>query len=254
MQSSVGLALADELDGEASPRWTELVETMPDLMLNAYAPTIRWAATFAARRGERALVHAYADKLAAWAARFASSGALASLAEALGEAALLEGDAAQAAEQFLQASDRLAEVDSPFSRAHAQMRAGVALAAAGERELGVERLVDAYRTFRKLGARPFWQQAATDLEALGESVDRRLGRRAARDLDGVGLTRREVEVLRLVAVGRTNREIARELFLSPRTVDMHVRNVLAKLDCRSRTEATSKAHELRLLERTSAPS
>ena len=254
MQSSVGLALADELEGESSPRWTELVETVPELMLNAYAPTIRWAATFAARRGERALVHAYADKLAAWAARFASPGAVASLAEALGEAALLEGDAARAAEQFMQASDRLAEMDSPFARAHAQMRAGVALAAAGERELGVERLVDAYRTFRKLGARPFWQQAATDLEALGESVDRRLGRRAARDLDGVGLTRRELEVIRLVAVGRTNREIARELFLSPRTVDMHVRNVLAKLDCRSRTEATSKAYELRLLERTSAPS
>jgi DNA-binding CsgD family transcriptional regulator len=253
-QSSVGLALADELEGRPSPHWTGLVQTMPELMTNGYASALRWAATFAARRGERALVHEYADKLAAWAARFASPEALASLAEALGETALLEGDAAHAAEQFTQASDRLGEMDSPFARAHAQMRAGVALAAAGERELGVERLVDAYRTFRKLGARPFWQQAATDLEALGESVDRRLGRRAARDLDGVGLTRRELEVLRLVAVGRTNREIARELFLSPRTVDMHVRNVLGKLDCRSRTEATSKAHELRLLERTSAPS
>jgi DNA-binding NarL/FixJ family response regulator len=48
-------------------------------------------------------------------------------------------------------------------------------------------------------------------------------------------------------VGRTNREIARDLFLSPRTVEMHVRNVLSKLDCRSRTEATSKAQELGLL-------
>ncbi|HEX9351400.1 MAG TPA: LuxR C-terminal-related transcriptional regulator [Gaiellaceae bacterium] len=74
----------------------------------------------------------------------------------------------------------------------------------------------------------------------------------ARDLEGPSLTRRQLEVLRLVAVGRTNREVARELFLSPRTIDMHVRNVLGKLDCRSRTEATSKANALGLLEPTSA--
>ena len=53
--------------------------------------------------------------------------------------------------------------------------------------------------------------------------------------------------MRLVAVGRTNREIAQELFLSPRTVDMHVRNLLRKLDCRSRVEAARRAGELGLL-------
>jgi DNA-binding NarL/FixJ family response regulator len=53
--------------------------------------------------------------------------------------------------------------------------------------------------------------------------------------------------VRLVADGRTNREIAEELFLSPRTIDMHVRNILAKLDCRSRVEASIKAGEAGLL-------
>ena len=55
------------------------------------------------------------------------------------------------------------------------------------------------------------------------------------------------EVLRLVAVGRTNAEIAGELFLSPRTVEMHVRNTLAKLGCRSRTEAAARAHTMGLV-------
>jgi DNA-binding NarL/FixJ family response regulator len=48
-------------------------------------------------------------------------------------------------------------------------------------------------------------------------------------------------VLRLISLGRTNREIAQALFLSPRTIDMQVRNILTKLDCRSRTEATRRA-------------
>ena len=76
---------------------------------------------------------------------------------------------------------------------------------------------------------------------------RRLGSRAAADAVGAGLSRRELEVARLVAVGHTNREIAQELFLSARTVDMHVRNLLRKLDCRSRVEAANRAGELGLL-------
>jgi ATP/maltotriose-dependent transcriptional regulator MalT len=62
----------------------------------------------------------------------------------------------------------------------------------------------------------------------------------------LGLTDREHEVLRLVAAGRSNREIAGELFISPKTASVHVSNILAKLDVGSRTEAAAKAHELRL--------
>jgi DNA-binding NarL/FixJ family response regulator len=174
------------------------------------------------------------------------------LAHVLGEVALVEGKPASASEQFGQALEHLAEIEAPFERALTQARAGTALIAAGERELGVERLTSAYRTFRKLGARPFANRIAADLEAAGEQVDKRLGRRAARELEHGGLTRRELEILRLVAVGRTNREIAHQLFLSRRTVDMHVRNMLAKLGCRSRTAATTKAHELGLLEPVSS--
>ena len=63
-----------------------------------------------------------------------------------------------------------------------------------------------------------------------------------------GLTLRQLEVLRLIALGKTNKDIAGDLFLSPRTVDMHVGNIFTRLDSRSRTDAVRKAGELGLLE------
>ncbi len=253
MQESVdaslfGLAFVDELEGTASPHWHELV-TVPVEHVSASRPRgLRLASTFSARRADTTLLNACAEAAAAYASRFGGADALAALAHTLGELALAQGEPVVAAEQFAAALERLGEVEAPFERALTQARAGTALIAAGERELGVERLAGAYHTFRKLGARPFANRAAADLESAGERVDVRLGRRAARDLQQAGLTRRELEILRLVAVGRTNREIAHQLFLSPRTVDMHVRNMLTKLGCRSRTQATGKAYELGLLE------
>jgi DNA-binding NarL/FixJ family response regulator len=84
----------------------------------------------------------------------------------------------------------------------------------------------------------YTSRAAEELRALGEPVEAR----------SAGLSRREVEVLRLAADGLTNREIATRLFLSKRTVDMHVRNLLAKLGCRSRVQAAQRARSLQLLE------
>ena len=63
-----------------------------------------------------------------------------------------------------------------------------------------------------------------------------------------GLTGRELEVLRLVAAGRSNREIAAELFISPKTASVHVSNILGKLGAATRGEAAARAHALRLFE------
>ena len=65
---------------------------------------------------------------------------------------------------------------------------------------------------------------------------------------GLGLTGRELEVLRLVAAGRSNRDIANELFISPKTASVHVSNILGKLGAASRGEAAAKAHALRLVD------
>jgi DNA-binding NarL/FixJ family response regulator len=207
---------------------------------------IRWAATHFAARADRAGAHECADVLTRIASGTGHADALAALATAIAETALLDGDADTAADQLTRAVELHRGLDMPFERAEIELRAGVALAAAGERELGLERLHDVYRTARKLGARPLAAVAAREVAALGESVLARLGRRAEAYADGSGLSRREREVVRLIAVGRTNREIAQELFLSPRTVDMHVRNILRKLDCRSRVEAAGRAREMGL--------
>jgi DNA-binding NarL/FixJ family response regulator len=63
-----------------------------------------------------------------------------------------------------------------------------------------------------------------------------------------GLTPREFEVLRLVAAGLSNAAIAGELFISAKTVSVHVSNILAKLGTASRGEAAALAHRLRLLD------
>lgn len=251
LDTAWSLAVVDDLVGavdSAADRCRWVRERWEQTEERHYAiPPLRWATTFFAAHTATTDARACADALAKIAAATRNPEALAALAHALGECALLDGDAPQAARHFDQALELLNQLDVPFGRAQTLVRAGVALAAAGAREVAVERLIDAYRIARKLGARPLATRAAEELAALGEPVERRLGRRAAGYLERASLSRRELEVLRLIAAGRTNREIARELFLSPRTVEMYVGNILAKLNCASRAEATHRAHELRLL-------
>jgi DNA-binding NarL/FixJ family response regulator len=92
---------------------------------------------------------------------------------------------------------------------------------------------------RQLGAVPLAEEAA--------GLTRRAG--AGPDAGGAGLTARELEVLRLVATGQSNREIAAALFISPKTASVHVSNILGKLGAATRTEAAARAHELGLLDR-----
>ncbi len=242
------VAAAEGLDDEAARYCGELLDRWRQSEDHHYAVWgVRWAAAFLAGRGDREGANACAEALGQMAADAGHPDALAALAQAIGEIALLDGDAPAAAEHLERAVALHREIAIPFERAQIELRAGVALGAAGAREEALERLAGAYRTARKLGAQPLAAVAAREVAELGESVAQRLGSRAEQAADGVALTRRELEVLRRVAVGRTNREIAQELFISQRTVDMHVRNLLGKLECRSRVEASHRAGELGLL-------
>ena len=247
----LGLARLDDLEGmdaSAAQRATELVERCWAKEERHYSVSaLRWATTFFARRGEQAQAAACVELLSSMAATGGTSETLAALAHALGEIALLEDDGERAAGHFERSLDALSGLTVPHDRAEIQVRAAAALVAAGKRDRGIELLVSAYRAARRLKARPLAARAVEDLASLGEKVER-LGRRAVADLEWGGLSRRELEVIRLLELGRTNREIGRELFLSARTIDMHVRNILAKLGCRSRLEAVRKAEELGLLE------
>ena len=133
--------------------------------------------------------------------------ALAALAHAIGETALLEGDAETAAEQLARAVELHRGLDVPFERA----RSSCARASRWPPPASASPRWSGWPTptapRASSVARPLAAEAAREVAALGDSV-RRLGRPAAADAEGAGLTRRELEVVRLVAVGRTNREIA----------------------------------------------
>ncbi len=251
-ESAWGLARLDELEGNhdsAAEHCRSLLERWQRSEDRHYAiPGLRWATTFFACRGSREETLACVQALAEIASATGNKEALAALTHALGEAALLEGDPQQAARHFGKAIELLGQLELPFERAQTQLRAGAAQAVVGDRRAAVERLSGAYQTARKLGARPLASAAARELAALGATVDQRHGGQAVERLAHDRLSQRELEVLGFIVVGRTNRDIARELFLSLRTVDMHVRNILAKLDCRSRTEAVRKAGELGLID------
>jgi DNA-binding CsgD family transcriptional regulator len=208
---------------------------------------LRWAACRLARNGPLADARACAEALSAIAASAGHPDALAALAHALGEVALAEGEPAAAALQLGRAVELHDGLDIPFERAQILLRAAVAAAAAGDRETPLERLAEAHRLARGLGAAPLADEIAAEIVGLGASLEDHLGRRAAADHENAGLSRRELEVMRLAASGVTNREIAERLVLSIRTVDMHMRNILAKLRCRTRTEAARRASELGLL-------
>jgi DNA-binding NarL/FixJ family response regulator len=150
-------------------------------------------------------------------------------ARARGAVELAEGDAPAALVSLRHAWQVWQELEAPYEVALARVLVGLACRALGDEDSAVLELGAARAVFERLGAAP-------DLARVDSHI-----RSAA--VDTHGLSPRELQVLRLVATGKTNREIATELVVSEHTVARHVQNILGKLGVSSRTAATAFAFE-----------
>ncbi|WP_214109594.1 ATP-binding protein [Acrocarpospora catenulata] len=143
--------------------------------------------------------------------------------------------------EFAAAAEDWRRLTRPYARSKALLHAAIN---GGEREQVAEWLREARKLAEELGAVPL----LTRVEATARRGGLSLAPAATETPDGVTLlTPRELEVLRLVAEGRSNREIAAELVISVKTASVHVSNILAKLGVSTRGEATAAAHRLALL-------
>jgi DNA-binding NarL/FixJ family response regulator len=127
----------------------------------------------------------------------------------------------------------------PALGAYARWRQAEAALTLGQRHAAVEPLRAAASTAAQLGARTLREEigalAGRGRVELGDVAD-------PADVDSLNLTPRERDVLRLVAAGRTNREIGTALYMSPKTASVHVSRILRKLNARGRVEAAAIAH------------
>jgi DNA-binding CsgD family transcriptional regulator/tetratricopeptide (TPR) repeat protein len=142
---------------------------------------------------------------------------------------------------------RWEQLGRPWSTAYARLReAHAALAENLPRGRVSAALAPAHATATRLGARPL-------LDAI-EIVSRQARVRVKQDQrehlpsEVAALTARELDVLRLIADGRTNAEIGKELYMSPKTASVHVSRILSKLDVKTRTQAAGVAHRLALVD------
>jgi DNA-binding CsgD family transcriptional regulator/tetratricopeptide (TPR) repeat protein len=155
---------------------------------------------------------------------------------ALAEAELARARGRREPAAWARVADGWAGLECPYHHAYALWREAQALlAGTGGRNEAARRLDAAAAIAAELGAEPLLQRLRTSMQ------DASPGRSSAGP-DSAGLTRREIDVWRELATGRTNRQIARALFVSEHTVSIHVSRILAKLGVANRAAAVAVAH------------
>ncbi|MFI0355246.1 AAA family ATPase [Actinomadura sp. 9N407] len=135
------------------------------------------------------------------------------------------------------------EVGDPYAASQARLRAAETAAAEGDRDAATGLLRTATEQAELLGVHPLREEIAVLAQAARINLT---GTKHAHDTststNTSGLTERETEVLRLITAGNSNRQIAEQLFISPKTASVHVSRILAKLNVTSRGEAAAAAH------------
>jgi DNA-binding CsgD family transcriptional regulator len=179
------------------------------------------------------------DELSALAEGFGMELLHAMARHAKGAVALAEGDARGAIDPLRRAQEAWLRVGAPYLAARIRLLIARACQALGDKDGAALELDAARKIFVQLGAAP--DVAAVEALAASTSAD------ASSAPDTHGLSARELEVLRLVAAGKTNKAIAGELFLSEKTIDRHVSNIFVKLDVPTRAAATAWAYQHRLV-------
>jgi DNA-binding CsgD family transcriptional regulator len=144
--------------------------------------------------------------------------------------ALLAEDDGESKRLFREALDAHERANRPYERARTELALGERLRRARRRVEAREHLRAALVAFEALGAALWAERARMELRASGQTARRR-------DVTTIDqLTTQELQIARYVAQGLSNRDVAAHLFLSPRTVAFHLRNVFRKLGISSRTE------------------
>ena len=155
-------------------------------------------------------------------------------AHATGAVLLAEGEARAALAALRRSRMAWQELEAPYEAARVRVLVGLACREFGDEDGAEMELNAARQVFQQVGAAP----DLAHVEALSKKADAKAAG---------GLTAREVQVLRLVAAGKTNRAIAAELFISEKTVARHMNNIFAKLGLSSRSAATAYAYQHDLL-------
>ncbi len=180
--------------------------------------------------GDTETAAAAARELTTTAAMVRTTAAEAESAYATGAVALAQGEPGQALVALRDAFQRWRSLHAPLEAARCRVVIARACTMLGDHDAASVEMTAALRAMTDMGA---WSDLAR-LRGQGIGTES-------------GLTAREIEVLALVAAGKTNRVIADELALAVKTVDRHVANILSKLDVTSRTAATAVAYEQGLL-------